>query len=164
MNRLSLGQSRTEPKTTEHILEMGTTATEDLRIDNRQDLTSRSAIHDLVVSFYRELVMDEKLGPLFEEVAEVDWREHIPHLIDYWCRILLGESSYQGAILNAHMYVHQKEAFTADHFDRWYRLFVSAIDERWAGPMADKAKSNAAKVAASLARRLPQIPWEAPSK
>ena len=29
-------------------------------VDNRPDLTTRSQIHDLVVVFYRELIMDER--------------------------------------------------------------------------------------------------------
>ncbi len=52
------------------------------------DLNSRGQVHDLVVGFYRELVMDDLLATIFEEVAEVDWAEHIPRLIDYWCRVL----------------------------------------------------------------------------
>src|SRR5665213_1822724 len=65
---------------------------------NHADLDTRAQIHNMVVAFYRELVMDEVLGPIFEEVAEVDWSEHIPQLIDYWCRVLLGDQSYRGAI------------------------------------------------------------------
>lgn len=126
----------------------------------RPDLTSRKDIHNLVVGFYRELIMDEVLGPIFEEVAEVDWSKHIPLLIDYWCRVLLGHQTYQGAILVAHRHVHDQQAFTADHFDRWYSFWVATIDQTWAGPLAEKAKSHAAKVGGSLARQLPRIVWE----
>jgi len=125
------------------------------------DLDSRSQIHNAVVSFYRELVMDDLLGPVFEEVAEVDWRVHIPLLIDYWCRVLLGHQTYQGAILVAHRHVHELQALNADHFDRWYGLWVMTIEQEWAGPMADKAKAHAAKIATSLARQLPRIAWNA---
>ncbi len=127
------------------------------------DLSSRSSIHDLVVGFYRELVMDELLAPVFEEVAEVDWARHIPLLIDYWCRILLGHDSYQGTILAAHRHVHDREPFRVDHFDRWYTLWVQAIEERWSGPFAEEAKQHAAKIGATLARRLPSIDWNPPS-
>ncbi len=126
----------------------------------RPDLTSRKHIHDLVVGFYRELIMDEVLGQIFEEVAEVDWSKHIPLLIDYWCRVLLGHQTYRGAILVAHRHVHDQQAFTADHFDRWYRFWVATIDQTWAGPSAEKAKSHAARVGGSLARQLPRIAWE----
>ena len=37
------------------------------------DLDQRSAIHDVVVSFYREVVFDDLLAPVFGEVAETDW-------------------------------------------------------------------------------------------
>jgi truncated hemoglobin YjbI len=40
------------------------------------DLATRGQIHDLVDSFYRELIMDDNLGPVFPEVAEVDWSQH----------------------------------------------------------------------------------------
>lgn len=127
------------------------------------DVDSRARIHDLVVSFYRELVFDDLLGPVFEEVAEVDWARHIPLLIDYWCRVLLGHDTYGGALLAAHRHVHILEPFSGDHFDRWYSLWVATIDSRWAGPYAEKAKSHAAKVAATLARRLPVIEWTPPA-
>jgi truncated hemoglobin YjbI len=35
------------------------------------------------VAFYRKLVTDEVLEPVFEEGAEVHWSEHIPQLIDW---------------------------------------------------------------------------------
>lgn len=124
------------------------------------DLDTRSQVHDMVVGFYRELVMDELLGPVFEEVAEVDWSEHIPLLIDYWCRVLHGDPSYVGKILTAHRHVHERMAFTAEHFDRWYALFVATIDQGWSGPFADEAKGHAARIAASLARQLPRIEWQ----
>ena len=58
------------------------------------DLATRPQVHDLVVDFYREIVFDELLEPMFGEVAEVDWANHIPRLIDYWCRILFGTKEY----------------------------------------------------------------------
>ena len=125
-----------------------------------RDLDSRSQIHNAVVSFYRDLVMDDLLGPVFEEVAEVDWSTHIPLLIDYWCRVLLGHQNYQGTILGAHRRVHELQPLTADLFDRWYGLWVATIDQGWAGPLAEKAKAHAAKIASSLARQLPQISWD----
>lgn len=125
------------------------------------DLSCRAAIHDLVVGFYREIVMDDLLAPVFEEVAEVDWTRHIPLLIDYWCRVLLGEEGYQGAIVASHRHVHEREPLTVEHFDRWYRLWVTTIDAHWCGPRAEKAKSHAARIGASLVRRFAGADWEA---
>ena len=38
----------------------------------RHDLDRRADIHWLVVAFYREVVFDDVLGPVFEEVAETE--------------------------------------------------------------------------------------------
>ena len=127
------------------------------------DLETRADIHDLVVAFYREIVFDDLLEPVFGEVAEVDWALHIPKLIDYWCRVLLGQPGYAGAILNAHRHVHDIEPFRVEHFDRWYALWIDAVDQRWAGPTADLAKTHAAHIAAVLARKLLDFDWQPPA-
>jgi hemoglobin len=134
-------------------------ASDNPRVPLTRDLDTRSQIHDLVVRFYREIVFDDVLGPVFTEVAEVDWTIHIPKLIDYWCRVLLGQPGYDGYILNAHQEVHEAEPFRTEFFDRWYRLFVEAVDERWEGPIADRAKNHAARIAGALARRLLENEW-----
>jgi hemoglobin len=127
---------------------------------DRPDLDNRTAIHDLVVGFYRELVFDEVLEPMFGEVAEVDWAVHIPKLIDYWCRVLLGETGYRGAIVAAHREVHDVEAFRDEHFERWYGLWVRSVDARWTGPKAEQAKAHAARIAGTLSRQLRGSAWE----
>ena len=124
------------------------------------DLDTRSAVHDLVVAFYREIVLDDLLAPVFGEVAETDWNVHIPSLIDYWCRILLGERGYNGALLAAHREVHDRDPFRDEHFDRWYQLWVASIDARWCGPRAEQAKTHAAATAGSISRRLRGIDHE----
>lgn len=129
----------------------------------QRDLETRADVHDLVVAFYREIAFDDLLEPVFGEVAEVDWALHIPKLIDYWCRVLLDQPGYVGTILNAHRHVHDIEPFRAEHFDRWYALWVSSIDQRWSGPNAAIAKAHAAQIAAVLAHRLLDLEWQPPS-
>jgi hemoglobin len=123
------------------------------------DLDRRSEVHDLVVAFYREVVFDDLLAPVFGEVAEVDWADHIPKLIDYWCRVLLDEPGYDGAVLAAHRHVHALDPLRVEHFDRWYAVWVASIDARWAGPVAERAKRHAARIGGSLARRLLAADW-----
>jgi hemoglobin len=128
-------------------------------VTTRGDLDSRADIHDLVVGFYREIVFDDVLAPVFTEVAEVDWSAHIPRLIDYWCRVLLGHPGYDGAILTAHRHVHDLEPFRPEHFEVWYRLWVDSIDSHWSGPIADEAKAHAARIASVLAHQLTGSDW-----
>jgi hemoglobin len=128
----------------------------------KPDLDTRGAIHDVVVQFYREIVFDDLLDPVFGEVAEVDWAEHIPKLIDYWSRVLLGDRGYVGRIVASHRHVHGLEPLRLEHFDRWFTLWVTSIDAGWAGPVAERAKRHAARVATSLARQLLDVPWQPP--
>lgn len=133
-----------------------------VRVVCRRDLDTRGQVHDLVVSFYREIALDDLLGPVFGEVAEVDWSVHIPKLIDYWCRVLLGQPGYDGFILAPHQHVHEIDPLRPELFDRWYSLFVGAVDECWEGPVSERAKAHAGRMAATLARRLLNVEWTPP--
>lgn len=126
------------------------------------DLGTRAHVHDLVVRFYREIVFDELLAPVFTEVAEVDWTVHIPKLIDYWCRVLLRQPGYDGQLLAAHQHVHALEALRVEHFDRWYELWVETIDAGWSGPIAETAKLHAARTGNIVARHVLGLEWEPP--
>lgn len=130
----------------------------------RPDLSTPTAVHDLVIAFYREIVFDELLEPFFGEVAEVAWDEHIPNLIDYWCRILFGTRGYRGAVTRAHRDLHALRAVEAVHCDRWYQLWVASIDERWAGPHADHAKDHAAKIMSGMATHVFGFAWSPPHR
>ncbi len=134
----------------------------DAAVTPTRDLDTRSEIHDLVVDFYREIVFDPVLGPVFGEVAEVDWAEHIPRLIDYWARVLLRDPSYDGYILRPHQHVHERQSFELEWFDRWYGLFAASVDQGWRGPFAEAAKDHAARMASTLARRILDAEWTRP--
>ncbi len=127
-----------------------------------RDLYDRAQIHDLVVAFYRELVFDDLLGPVFDEVAEVDWAVHIPTLIDFWCRVLLGQPGYDGYVLAAHEAVNHLQRFRPEHFDRWFGIWVDTVDAGWTGAIAAQAKAHAAHMAGVLARRLIDVDWTPP--
>jgi hemoglobin len=126
----------------------------------RGDLDTRAKIHDVVVDFYREIVFDDVLGPVFGEVAEVDWALHIPKLIDYWCRVLLGERGYDGYFLGAHERVDGIEPFASAWFARWLELWEASIDKEFAGPTAARAKRHAQRMAGVLAKRLMGRDWQ----
>ena len=123
------------------------------------DLDSRTAIHDLVVDFYRAIVFDDLLDPVFSEVAEVDWGEHIARLVDYWCRILLGDTDHIGPIMAAHRHLHELSPVRPEHCDRWFALWVECVDARWSGPVALRAKGHAASVMRGMAGHVFGVEW-----
>lgn len=46
--------------------------------DRHRDLDTVEEVTELVRRFYREVAQDELLGSVFNDVAQVDWAEHLP--------------------------------------------------------------------------------------
>src|SRR5512142_1681982 len=107
------------------------------------DLLDPGDVAEMVQRFYRDVAQDELLGPMFNEVARVDWSEHLPKLTAFWCRALFGLPGYEGNPFRAHQLVDAKRRFTRGHFERWIELFEDTVDEGWVGPNAEKVKAIA---------------------
>lgn len=112
-----------------------------------RDLDDPGEIAEMVRRFYADVTQDDLLGPMFNDVARVDWSEHLPKLAAFWCRALLGQEGYAGNPFRAHALVHQQRAFTPAHFERWLTLFHETLELGWIGPLADRAATLADNVA-----------------
>jgi hemoglobin len=112
-----------------------------------RDLDDPAQIRELVRRFYADVAQDDLLGPIFNDVARVDWPEHLTKLAAFWGRALLGAPGYTGNPFQAHKLVHQQYAFTPAHFRRWLELFEDTIVLGWVGPNADRALALAHDVA-----------------
>lgn len=119
-----------------------------------RDLDDRTEISVMVRRFYFDVAQDGLLGPMFNDVARVDWDVHVAKLVDYWCRTLLAEPGYSGNPYTAHRAIHARQAFTAAQFERWLELFHETVDLGWSGPYAERAKAFGRKVAAIHSRQL----------
>lgn len=124
------------------------------RLAPTRDLDSPDEIAEMVRRFYADVAMDDLLGPMFNDVAQVDWGEHLPKLTAFWCRALLGRPGYSGNPFRAHALVHRKRAFTSGHFERWLTLFHETLELGWTGPKTDRAGELADNVAAVYSRQL----------
>lgn len=113
----------------------------------RNDIASPDDVAELVRRFYGAVAQDELLGPLFNDVAQVDWSEHLPKLTAFWCRVLFGLPGYQGNPFAKHRDVHLVSPFRQAHFVRWLELFEETVDDGWVGEHADSMKSLALNVA-----------------
>ena len=116
----------------------------------RPDIAQEEQVKILVDSFYQKVNADPLLSPIFNEVAQVDWQEHLPRLYQFWSTLLFRTHSYQGRPWPK----HAKLPVTADHFARWVSLFKSTVDENFSGPKADEAKNMAASIADTFQNRL----------
>jgi hemoglobin len=112
-----------------------------------RDLDDPAEIAEMVRRFYADVAQDDLLGPMFHDVARVDWSEHLPKLTAFWCRALLDRPGYAGNPFRAHALVHDRRAFTPAHFRRWLDLFHETLDLGWAGPNTERAHALADNVA-----------------
>jgi hemoglobin len=119
-----------------------------------RDLDSRDQIAEMVRRFYADVAQDDLLGPMFEDVARVDWAEHLPKLTAFWSRALLDEPGYGGNPFRAHALVHARRSFTPAHFQQWLALFHDTVELGWTGPNASKALALAHNVAAVHSQQL----------
>jgi hemoglobin len=111
------------------------------------DLLDTGDVAEMVQRFYRDVAQDDLLGPMFNEVARVDWSEHLPKLTAFWCRALFGTQGYAGNPFRAHQLINAQRAFTVAHFERWLDLFYETVEMGWVGANAEKVKALAANVA-----------------
>ncbi len=127
------------------------------------DLDSPTEIETMVRRFYGAVAQDDLLGPVFNDVAMVDWSEHIPKLTGFWCRALLGIRGYTGNPFKQHAEIHARHPFTAAHFERWLDLFHETLLLGWIGPNADRAHQLAENVARVHSEHLPATAAESTS-
>ncbi|MCW5590216.1 MAG: group III truncated hemoglobin [Legionellales bacterium] len=106
-------------------------------------------IKQLVDRFYGNVKEDEILGPVFNDVAHVNWDEHLPRLYQFWNSIMLGTREYRGNAFAKHIELNQKIPLTKEHFTRWLTLFVNEA-ERCLPPDAAKAIIMRARQIASV--------------
>jgi hemoglobin len=118
------------------------------------DLDSREQVERFVDLFYSRLLDDEVMAPIFLDVAAVDLSQHLPHIKDYWSKLLLGERDYQRHTMNIHRQLHGKQALAPADFERWLGHFCTTLDASFAGPQTEKARRIASAIAANMEKGL----------
>lgn len=118
------------------------------------DLDSKVEIDELMMRFYNDVSQDELLGHVFNDVAHVNWDDHIPRIAEFWSKMLFGTDGYEGNPLEEHKKIHVIEPFTHEHFRQWLEIFQEAVDEGWTGPYAQEIKRKALKIALVHSRQL----------
>lgn len=104
------------------------------RIQDRKD------IELLINSFYEKARADELIGFIFNEVAQVDWPQHLPVMYDFWESLLLHNPVYRGQVIPVHLALDKKVPLQKAHFTRWKMLFFKTLDELFVGEEVAEAK------------------------
>lgn len=124
------------------------------RPDAGRDVADRNDIRDLVEAFYATAFTDPLIGPVFTDVAHLDLDAHLPIMCDFWETVLFKAGRYRRNALNVHLALHRRHPLGPEHFERWLTLWHRTVDERFEGPIADRAKLQAGRIAGSMQRRL----------
>ena len=121
---------------------------------HRSDIATREDILALVETFYTKAFADELIGPILTDVAHMDLPRHMPVMADFWQTVLFKAGLYNRNALAVHVDIHETEALTVAHFNRWLHLWTSTVDGLFAGDKAELAKVQAHLIAGSLHRRV----------
>ncbi|WP_354643237.1 group III truncated hemoglobin [Kitasatospora camelliae] len=120
----------------------------------RPDIADRDDLDRVLRRFYRAAFADPLIGPHFTEVAALDLESHLPVITDFWESALLRGAAYRRNAYAPHLGLHRSRPLTAAHFGRWVQLWRAAVDGAHAGPVAERAKRQAERIALSMLARL----------
>jgi hemoglobin len=120
----------------------------------RFDITDHRDVACLVDVFYDRVRDDDLLGPIFDDIAHVDWATHLPRMNDFWESVLFARATFKGAPLLVHRALARRTPLTTAAFEHWIALFQSTVDDLFSGPMAEHAKNSAARIAVTMERNI----------
>ena len=107
-----------------------------------------SDLDPLLEAFYATIARDPLLGPYF---IDLDMRAHMPRIVAFWSTILFHTGRYSDNAFRPHLTM---PGLTAAHFTRWVAMLEQTVDDRFAGPTAERMKDYAQRIAASMQLRL----------
>ncbi|MBP6758687.1 MAG: group III truncated hemoglobin [Flavobacterium sp.] len=116
----------------------------------KTDIKNRADIEKLVNVFYGKVKEDVAISYFFNEVAKVNWEDHLPKMCDFFENILLSSGNYEGNPMSAHEELHKKSEVKGTHFEHWNSLFDATVDELFVGAKAEEIKQRATNIAAAM--------------
>ncbi len=116
----------------------------------KTDIKNRADIEKLVNVFYGKVKEDAAISYFFNEVAKVNWEEHLSKMCDFFENILLSSGNYEGNPMSAHEELYKKSEVKSNHFQHWNSLFDATVDELFVGAKAEEIKQRATNIAAAM--------------
>lgn len=112
----------------------------------KKDIENRSDIEILVKAFYEKVKTDAIIGPIFNDIIQVNWEKHLPMMFDFWENTLFYTGCYTGNPMKSHQHLQEIFPLTSEHFKQWLSLFTSTVDELFEGEKALLAKQRAMSI------------------
>jgi len=120
----------------------------------KNDIENRTDVELLVNTFYAKVKENSIIGPIFNDVAKVDWDHHLPRMYAFWSSLLIGEHSFSGNPMQKHVALSRIATMTDIEFSEWLVLFSKTVDELFVGAKADEAKIRAANIARLMLHKI----------
>ncbi len=102
-------------------------------------------IERLVRAFYRRVIDDPLLGPIFSANIS-DWDAHIAKMCAFWSSVALMSGRYHGQPMIAHLPL----PVDTPHFDRWLAIFAATTCDLCPPKAAAHFLDRAHRIADSL--------------
>jgi hemoglobin len=115
--------------------------------DLKTDIQHRSDICLLVDTFYDKVLKDDLLSPHF---AHINFENHMPRMVDFWCFTILDEGNFRGNIFDKHVSL----AIDETHFTKWLFLFHQTMNELFEGEKATMALQRADLIGYTFASKM----------
>lgn len=116
----------------------------------KTDIKNRADIVKLVDAFYEKIQSNAEIGYFFNDVAKVNWNEHLPKMYDFWENILFSMGDYNGNPMTTHQELHKKSKMNKELFQFWNVLFNETVDGLFVGEKAEEIKQRTANIAAAM--------------
>jgi len=113
----------------------------------KMDIARREDIEMMVRTFYDKVRIDPVIGPIFNDVANINWEKHLPVMFDFWESTIFFTGGYSGNPMKPHQELNRIFPLQEKHFSQWLELFRSTVDELFVGEKAELAKQRAMSIA-----------------
>lgn len=123
-----------------------------------KDIQNINDIQLLVNAFYDQVKTNEVIGYIFNDIAKVDWEQHLPRMYSFWETILFGKENFKGNPMLKHILLSKQTELNKTHFDTWLAIWHSTIDKNFAGQKAEEAKQRAASIAVIFLNKILHTP------
>ena len=116
----------------------------------KTDILNKADIDKLVKTFYGKVKTDAKISYFFNDVAKVNWEEHLIKMSAFWENVLFSSGNYDGNPMVKHEELNKKSEVNRGHFKNWNTLFESTVDELFEGVKAEEIKRRAFNISAAM--------------
>jgi hemoglobin len=120
-----------------------------------EDIQHKEDIQYLVEKFYNAALADALVGPVFK-AANFVLESHIPVMVSFWETILFDVITYKGNPMLKHLELNQSVPLKPQHFERWMNIWIATVNNKFKGPLAEKAIIRARSIAQLMEYKIKQ--------